>query len=186
MKVYRMMIIVVIIATLFMAACGGGGRVRTPQEVSQPRWYGVQGTGEYLLTYGNLVRVNQQLAETGAYQMAMVEAANTIETHVTAMMKLFMAEAGYENPEVVQLTELVSRQVARQTFSGTRISERQTFTLDNNRFQAFVQVSVPLSQINRDMMNRIRNEEALYNRFRASQAFEELDTVIRGMDAQLP
>ena len=186
MKVYRVLIIVLVVSSLFLVACGGGGRVRAPQEVFQPSWYGAVGNDEYIFTYGQAVRVSQQAAEASAYSVAMVEAANIIEAAVMAMISNFVSEAGYENPEVLQLTEVVARTVANQRFSGTHISERQTFVLDNGRFQHFVQVSVPRSEINRDMMSRIRNEEALYNRFRASQAFEELERVIHGMDAMRP
>ena len=187
MKIYRVLIIVVVISSLFLVACGGGNRARAPQEVFQPRWYGVVSDDEtYLFTYGTAVRVSQQAAEASAYSDAMVEAANIIEATVMAMISNFVSEAGYETPEVLQLTEVVARTVANQRFSGAHISERQTFVLDGGRFQHFVRVSVPRSEINRDMMNRIRNEEALYNRFRASQAFEELERVIQGMDALRP
>jgi len=175
-----------VVSSMFLVACGGSGRVRAPREVFQPRWYGAESNDEFIFTYGQAERVSQQAAEASAYSMAMVEAANTIEVQVTAMIKNFISEAGYETPEVLQLTEVVSRTVANQRFSGTHISERQTFVLDNGRYQHFVRISVPRSEINRDMMNRIRNEEALYNRFRASQAFEELDRVIQGMDAMRP
>ena len=89
-----------------------------------------------------------------------------------------MSEAGIDNPQVLALTEQVVRTTANQRFSGTSISQRQLYQNENGRYQAFVQVAVPKAEINRDFMNRIKNEEALYNEFRASQAFNEMDRVL--------
>ena len=73
------------------------------------------------------------------------------------------------------MTSQVTRVVANAKFSGTNISMRRTYTLEGGRFQTFVRVSIPKKEINNNLANQIRNEEALYNQFRASQAFQELD-----------
>ena len=174
MKVTRLMITIVILGSLVLMGCGGA-KPTPPREVYQPTWYGATGNAEYLFVYGNAERTSQQAAESSAYASALAEAANSVETSVATMMKDFISEAGIDNPEVLSLTERVTRTVANQRFSGTQITQRQTVTVEGGRYKAFVQVALPKSEINRDLKNRIKNEEALYTRFRASQAFQELD-----------
>lgn len=172
-------ILVLLAAGLFvLSACSGGGSggPRGPQEVFQPDWYGIQGDPEYVFTYGQATRVSQNAAETAAYANAMQEAAQYVEAHVQGMVKNFMEESGFENPQVLQMTSQVTRVVANAQFSGTTVSQRRTFVVENGRYQTFVRVSIPKNEINRNLTQQIRNEEALYNQFRASQAFQELDT----------
>ena len=108
MKVTQMMMTIVILGSLVLMGCGGG-TTTNPREVYQPTWYGATGNAEYLFVYGNAERTSQQ-------------AANSVETSVATMMKDFISEAGIDNPEVLSLTERVTRTVANQRFSGTQIT----------------------------------------------------------------
>ena len=45
----------------------------------------------------------------------------------------------------------------------------------DNKIKVFVRVKIPQSEINQKTINAIKNEEALYNEFKASQRFEELE-----------
>ena len=177
MKVYRIMLVLLIVSAMFLVACGGK-KAKKPVPVYQPTWYGVVGNAEYIFAYGNAERSAQRSAESSAQASALAEAANAVEVHVQTMTKDFISEAGINNPEVLALVETVTKTVANQRFSGSTITNRQTIQLDNGNFKAFIQYSIPKEQVNRDFMNRVTNEEALYNRFRASQAFEELEKAV--------
>ena len=180
MKTLKIMLILVVLASLMMVACGGKPKAPTgPREVYRPAWYDQQGNAEYVFTYGQADGATQRTAEASATAAAAAEAAYYVEIYVQAMTKDFIGEAGVDNPEVVRLTDQVTKTVANTKFSGMHITNRQVVTLDNGRFQAFIQYAVPKEQINRDLMNRVRNEEALYNRFRASQAFDDLERAVQ-------
>jgi hypothetical protein len=58
------------------------------------------------------------------------------------------------------------------------VTKQETIILDNERFQTFVRVSIPKETVNKNLMDKIKNEEALYNQFKASQAFDELEKEI--------
>jgi hypothetical protein len=94
------------------------------------------------------------------------------------MIKNYTEEAGVEDPQVLALTSSVTRVVSNAKFSGTQISRRQSYVTDENRYKTFIRVSIPKDEIDRSLRNQIRNEEALYNQFKASQAFQELDRVL--------
>ena len=181
MKAYKVMLILLIVLAMSLVACGGGGGKKAPagpNAVWQPVWYGQLGNAEYIYAYGNAERTQQRAAESSAQASALAEAANAVQVHVQTMTKDFISEAGINNPEVLALVETVTKTVASERFSGSQITNRQTIVLDNGSYKAFIQYAIPKDQVNRDFMNRVTNEEALYNRFRASQAFDELERSI--------
>lgn len=177
MKIYKIVLLIFFCA-FFIMACSSR-RASTPQRVFQPDWYGSVGNGEFVYAYGQSTKVNRNAAETAARANAFAEAARYVEAHVQSMMKNYLEEAGVENPQVLALVSEVTRVVSNATFSGTVVGRRETFILDNGRFQSFKRLNIPKSEVNRHLINQIRNEEALYNQFKASQAFDELDRQIR-------
>ncbi len=175
----KSLLVLGVISIMLLAACASGRPARTaPQQVFQPDWYGRQGDSEYIYTYGHDIKVSQNASEQAAYANAMQEAAQYVEAHVQSMIKNYVEEAGVEDPQVLALTSSVARVIANAKFSGTQISRRESYTLENDRYQTFVRVSIPSSEVNRSLRDQIKNEEALYNQFKASQAFQELDRVL--------
>lgn len=182
MKLRRVMIIILAISGLLILACGGGSgkSVSGPKEVFMPEWYGVETENDtYLFCYGNAEKVSQNMSEQAAIANGFAEAANRVEAHVKSMTKNFMSEAGVDNPEVVALTEQATKVIANQKFNGTVVTKRKVYTMENGRYKTFVQVAIPKADVNKSMVDKIKREESLYNRFRASQAFEELDKEIK-------
>ncbi len=176
MKLTKIVTALLVVGSLFLIACGGPGGSSMPKQVFQPDWYGtVTQNDTYIFCYGNGEKVSQSMSEQAAYANAMAEAANYVEAHVKSMTKNFMSEAGVDNPEIVALTEQATKVIASQKFNGTSIQKRQTFTVENGRYKTFVQIAIPKADVNKATVDRIKKEEALYNRFRASQSFEELD-----------
>ena len=43
------------------------------------------------------------------------------------------------------------------------------------KYKTYVRVSIPKDTVNENLVNQIKKEEALYNSFKASQAFKELE-----------
>jgi len=170
-------IFVLLAVCIFMVACGGK-KDKTPpgpEKVYEPSWYGKQDTSEYIYTYGYQEGVSQRAAESSATAMASAAAAQAVQSHVKTMTDDYISEAGVTNPEVLRLTEEVTRRVANATFSGAMVTNREPIILPNGRYKVFVQYAIPKDQIGKELVNRIASEEALYNRFKASQAFERLE-----------
>ena len=94
------------------------------------------------------------------------------------MVKNFEQEAGVNNPQVLALTSKVVKVIADTKFTNALVTKQETIITDDNRYKTFVRVSIPKDSINKKLANQIRNEEALYNEFKASQAFQELDKEI--------
>ncbi len=173
----KRIVVLLLIAIFIFSACGkgnGGG----PKRVYYPDWWQRQDSPEYVQTYGMATKVNQNSSYDAAYANAMLAAAQYVETYVQGMVKNYEEEAGVNDPQVLALTSKVVKAVANAKFSNVMVTKQETIVTDNDRYQTFVRVSVPKEAINKNLVNQIKNEEALYNQFKASQAFDELDSAV--------
>ncbi|MCF7859859.1 MAG: hypothetical protein K9N07_11145 [Candidatus Cloacimonetes bacterium] len=180
MKLMKILVLVVVVI-LLVTACGKGGG-KGVKKLYYPEWWQVQGNEEYVQTYGMATKVSQNSSYDAAYANAMLQAAQYVETYVKGMVKNYEEEAGVENPQVLALTSKVVKAVAKAKFANVMVTKQETIVTDDNRYQTFVRVSVPKEAVNKNLMNQIKNEEALYNQFKASQAFGELEKEMKGYD----
>ena len=120
--------------------------------------------------------MSQNSSYDAAKANAMLEAAQYVESYVKGMIKNYEEEAGVNNPQITALTSKVVKVVSDAKFRNTNVTKQEAFkNRDTGKFKTFVRVSIPKDAINRNLANQIKNEEALYNAFKASQAFKELD-----------
>jgi hypothetical protein len=94
------------------------------------------------------------------------------------MMKFYLEEAGVVDPQLLSLTSNVVRVSAKAEFAGAIIGKIETRKVNEGngpRFKSWVQMKIPKEQVEKTVWQGIRNEEALYNQFKASQSFQELD-----------
>ena len=145
------------------------------KRIYQPNWFNLQNSPEYVQTYGQATKINQNSSFDAAREYAMLQAAQYVETYVKRMVKNYEEEAGVENPQVLALTSKVVKEISNAKFTNVKVTKRKTIELDNGRFQTFVRVSIPKETLNKNLMHKIKNEEALYNQFKASQTFDELE-----------
>ena len=140
-----------------------------------PPWYGKPSeVGDYVYSYGEAMKINNVIAFESAKTMAFNEAAQYVETYVKAMTKDFLREAGIKNPQVLQLTDRTIKLVSKTKFSGATVSARETIEY-GDKYRSFARLSIPGNEIKNTLLNSIKNEEALYNEFKATQSFNELD-----------
>lgn len=161
-----------------LVGCGSNPKPKKPagmKEVFQPDWYDVEGDEENIFVYGTATKMTQNASYNSAYAMAQQKAANYVQVHVKGMIKDFMEEAGVDNPQVTALTSNVVKVVSNAEFRGSKVVKKQVFTNEQGRYVTFVRLAVPRDEVDRKMMNQIKQEEALYNQFKASQGFKELD-----------
>ncbi len=172
--------VTIIIALLSLVACGGNNTTgpKGPKKVFQPDWYSVQDNADYLYAYGKAEKVSENASSDAAVANAYLEAAQYVKSHVKGMLKNYLEEAGNENPEVTSLTSKVVKVVSNAKFQNTSVTKRETYKMANNRYKTFVRVSIPKAEINKNLLNQVKHEEALYNQFKASQSFKELENEV--------
>ena len=177
MKTFKI-IAILMIGILLIAGCSKNKQVKGHKDVYQPDWYNLQSSPEYVQTYGMATKVNQNSSFDAARANAMLQAAQHVETYVKGMVKNYEEEAGVVDPTVTALTSKVVKEISNAKFTNVLVTKQKTIELDNGRFQTFVRVSIPKETVNKNLMDKIKNEEALYNQFKASQAFDELEKEI--------
>ncbi len=179
MKLSRVIMLLLAVALLLaLAACGKDKAKLAGEEVNFPKWWNSQNDEAYVCTYGMATKKDKGMAMDAADANAMMNASLYVESQVKGMIKNYAEEAGVDNPQNLALTSKVVKVVTDATFSNVITGEQTIYVegdKEQKRYTAYVQKKIPKTEINKSLYNNIRNEEALYNQFKASQAFQELE-----------
>lgn len=184
MKLRHLMLALVILSMLFtMAACSSNKKMAKPDGdiVYRPSWWASQPDPAYVCTYGQGLQVSETASMNTAKANALLEGAQYVETEIKGMIKSYEEEAGVVEPQLLALSQKVVKAISSARFSGTvpgSIETRKVNEQGGTRYKTWIQVKIPKTEIHKNLINNIRNEEALYNQFKASQAFQELDAEI--------
>jgi len=178
MKAFRIIAILVVLAGILIACGGGGNQPRAPQARFQPPWWNQADSPDFVFAYGIGDGTNERIARASALSNAQSQAAMAVEARVRTMTRDFIQESGVQNPEVLRLTSQVTEAVAATTFRGARETNSFAADMPDGRVQVWIQYAVPIAAINGEVHGRIVNEEALYNEFKATQAFQLLDHAV--------
>ncbi|MCD6181673.1 MAG: hypothetical protein J7K89_04755 [Candidatus Cloacimonetes bacterium] len=173
------------IAVVVIAGCGKEKKASGPKELWTPDWWMLQDNPDYVNTFGIGESTSRNLSFDAAKNNAMLEAAQYVESYVQGMVKSFEEEAGVVDPTVTKLTSKVVKNVSKAKFSNTLVTKQKPTmeeTPNGQRYVTYVCVSIPKETINKNMVNKIKQEEALYNAFKASQAFDSLDKEMTNYD----
>lgn len=151
------------------------------EEVYRPAWWGQQKDDNVVCTYGQATKVSETVSIDTAKNNAIYEAAQYIEVYVAGMVKTYEEEAGVFDPQLLALSSKVVKTVAEARFNGIqfdKIETRKVEEMGMQRYKTWVQAKIPRSDIRKSLSANIHNEEALYNQFKASQAFKALEDEI--------
>jgi hypothetical protein len=174
--------IVLLLAILvILAGCGKSGH-KGMKRAYYPDWWQTQDNAEYVQTYGMATKVSQTTSYDAAHANAMLQAAQYVENYIKGMVKNYEEEAGVTDPQVLALTSKVVKEVSNAKFENALVTKQETIITEEGRYQTFIRVSVPKDAVNKNTLNKIKNEEALYNQFKASQAFDELEKEVENYD----
>lgn len=171
-------LIIIAVALLILAACSINSNSKDRVKMDFPKWWDTQGDQDYFFSYGLATKASQTLSIEAARANALAEASRYVETYVRSMLKNYEEEAGVRNPQVLALTQNVVKVVSDANFTGILTGQMEVFkeTIARDvRYTTYIQMKVPKVEISKNLIENIRNEEALYNQFKASQAFMELE-----------
>lgn len=162
----RLSLLVILVS---FVGCGGGGPKRPAWFLNppdDPAYYVAAGMGE---------SVKEKLAIDKARNNARAEIARQIEVRVSNMIKQFEEEVGTgENTELLASFTSVTKTVTKATLNGAKVDEVATIQQKNGSWTAYALVILPKADLAQKMVNEAKKQEVLYNRFRASQAYDEL------------
>lgn len=173
MKVLKPISVAILLAFL---GCGRGGHR------SIPDWYlSTEADPEYIVGRGAGTSRDLNLAISEATMEARKEVAQQVEIDVQNLFKKFSEETGSSDDAVLlkQITD-VSKSITDVTLRGSTVVHREIRepSGDKHDYQAYVLVEVAADAVNSALAQGIRTEEEMYTRFRASEAFRELDAAV--------
>ena len=117
---------------------------------------------------------DMQMAVNKAHMLARAQLAIAIQGEINATMRLFMDEVGY-NPDVSNNASIVTSQDTLLVELPGVEQEDAKLLLEGDRYVAYVLIKYPVGEMNKVMVDRIHQNNALTAKLRASKAFTELE-----------
>ena len=116
-----------------------------------------------------------QLSIDKAKQDARLDVAEQLESHIQGLIKKFDEEVGRtEDSELLQQYTKVSKNVVDQTLLGSRV-KKSDVKKEGEMYRAYVTIEAPLGEARTKLLQMLRENHHLYNRFRNAQSFKELE-----------
>ncbi len=150
-----------------------------------PKWYEnpPNADAEYLYAAATGDSRDMEVATKKAKTQTRADLAQQMAIKVNNLEKLFQEEVGEDaDTELLEQFTSVTKTVTSETLHGATEEEKEIHQLENGTFKVYVLMSLPIGAANAALMAKIKANKNLYTRFRASQAFEELDKEIKAYE----
>ncbi|KAK3604883.1 hypothetical protein CHS0354_000546 [Potamilus streckersoni] len=159
---------------------GGTELVKSAPEILEqskvPNWFAqVPSDPNHLYAANTQVSQDLQLAINKASTGARTEIARQVEVKLQGMQKRFAEEVGAaENSEFLQSFTEAEKTIVSTTLTGSRIKE-QFYHKEGDTWRAYILVEYPTGAASSALLKNIQSKEAMYTRYRATQAFQDLE-----------
>jgi len=200
MKKFLMLLFVVAFTLSMIVACGGSKattkgadsgsegfeEIKDPfQDLTDIANNIIDGGG--VAAVGQGVSARQDLAEKKAVTDAQGKLAEIFNTKVQRMKKSFQEEIGSaDDSEINEAFTEVTKTLTSQMLQGA-ITKQKKYLRDKatNQFTCGAVVAIEPNKVNMSILDEMKNKKPkLYERFRASQAYEELKNEMEDYEKQ--
>jgi len=186
MRSFRVGLVIVVGAVLLLSFPGCGGSKKklkatpTSGKLKVPEWYvDPPEDDDRLVGVATADSLDLQTAVDKAKQDARVDIARQLDLRVTGMSKRFVEETGLaEDAELLGMFTQVSRSIVSDSLTGSRLV-KEDLARSGSGYRAYVMMDMPIGEANARFVEKIRAQQRLYTRFRASESFEELDRMVQ-------
>ena len=168
---------------LGIAVAAGGCRANlksTPETralvATTPDWYtNPPKSDTYMYEAQTAESKDMQLAVDKARAAGRAQIAQQLEVKFGGIAKRFQEETGLGNhAELLDQFNQTYKLVASQEMNGTRAKEQKVIPGDGV-YRVYVLMEMPIGEANKALMAKLAAQQALYTRFRATQAFKDLN-----------
>jgi hypothetical protein len=157
-------------AVLSMVGCIGSSAPKSPAWFLSP-----PDDPSYYVAAASAESMKEMIAINKAKTTAKADISGQIEERVGTMTKQFQEEVGTgEDSELLESFTTVTKTVSKTTLRGVVTREVQTMQRKNGSYVAYVLMVLPKAELAQQVLNEAKKQETLYQRFRASQAYGEL------------
>ena len=169
----------VVLALLALYMLNGCAGTKGGSDSPCPEWFTMLPEDpNYLFSAATATSRDLQLAVNKAKTEARRDLASQMELRIQGMTKKFDEEVGLaEDAELLASFTQVTKEIISQTLNGTRAREQDT-QKEGTGWRACVLMELPIGTANAALVDKIKANKAMYTRFRASQAFDELENEV--------
>jgi hypothetical protein len=160
------------------AAAPDGGASRATLR-AMPRWYAKPPTNDkYLYAPATATSKDLQIALNKAEAEGRLQLGQQLEVKYSALTRRFAEETGEgAGAQLLQQYEQTYKAVVSQVLVGTKPKDTK-FQIDDGVYRAWVLMELPVGAASERLLKQIQQQEQMYARFRASQAFKELNSEV--------
>lgn len=121
-----------------------------------------------------------QMAVSKATMLAKAQLAATIQGEVNSIMKLYMEENGPTNGAQVSNNVSIAtvQEALKMRLSGVQEDKTQVYQ-DGDKYVAYVLLKYPLGDMNKLVVDQIRQDDAANSRARSDEAYDEIERKIQ-------
>lgn len=123
---------------------------------------------------------DMQMAINKATMLAKAQLAVTIKGEVNSLMRLYVDESGDVNNALVSNNASVatSQEAILSKIVGTQ-EEKFQISQDGDKYVAYVLLKYPLGEMNKLLMDQIRQDDAANSKIRSDEAYDEIERKIQ-------
>jgi hypothetical protein len=179
---------------IFSAACAGGtaqqaGMPSPSQKMldQTPEWFNAppRNTGEVHYAVGEAASPDPAQARESAVLSARNELASVMNVEMASLTEKFgsTVTGSPDGPEVLNTFRQAIRGVVRQSLSETAIrNSHRIVDAGGTSYRVYVLMELNKAAAKQALMDKVKADANLYARFRASQAFTDLDAELKKID----
>ncbi len=195
MKRVMYLAVISVLAVILITGCGGGNKLakQSGMETFEDPFQDMTNESLTIIDAGGVAAVGQatsarqDLAKKKAVTDARGQLAEIFNTKVQRMNKQFQEEIGSaDDSEINEAFTTVTKTLTSQVLQGA-IAKKAKFYRDkeNGQFTCGALVAIEPNKVNLSILDELQNQnKKLYERFRASQAYEELRKEMEAYEQQ--
>ena len=170
----------ILLLGVLLMGCAGTRRGGGPC----PPWFErVPEDPNYLYAATTATSRDLQLSIDKAKSGGRAELASQLEVKMEGLRKKFEEEVGLgADAELLATYSQAVQEIISQVLVGSQARE-QTTSQENGIWRACVLMQLPVGAANAALFSQINKDQAMYERFRASQAFQEMEEEVEQYEA---
>ena len=180
MKKNMILVLTAITVSLLLISCGGSKSLSDTDTGDIPEWYLNTPTAEnYIYEAASATSRDMDLALNKAETEARAKIGRTMEAKVNSMQKKFEEEVGEgENAEFLSQFTQATKVIVSTELTGSRVKEKK-FVKDGSNWRTYVLMEYPIGSAQKAFLSKIKSNDALYTRFRSSDAMKEMEADVK-------
>jgi len=176
MKKNMFLLFTTLTISLLLISCGGSKSLSETDTGDIPGWYLNTPTAEnYIFESASATSRDMDLALNKAETEGRAKIGRTMEVKINGMQKKFEEEVGEgENSEYLSQFTQATKTIVSTELNGSRVKEKK-FVQDGDNWRAYVLMEYPIGSAQAAFLNKIKENNQLYTRFRATDAMKEME-----------